>query len=127
MGQAWSLSIRDIVLLAWVSLNSRIDCRFFTSHEMFKVGHVISWAYCRREGATQDWQKRITVDSGVCHGKPCIRGTRIMVTVVLDNLAEGLSPDEIVNEYPPLNLDDIRAAISYAATLTREEEILPLL
>jgi uncharacterized protein (DUF433 family) len=50
-----------------------------------------------------------------------------MVTVVLDNLAEGLSPDEIVKEYPPLNLDDIRAAISYAATLTREEEILPLL
>jgi len=75
----------------------------------------------------QDWQKRITVDSDVCHGKPCIRGTRIMVTVVLDNLAEGLSPDEIIKEYPPLNLDDIRAAISYAATLTREEEILPLL
>jgi uncharacterized protein (DUF433 family) len=75
----------------------------------------------------QDWQKRITVNADVCHGKPCIRGTRIMVTVVLDNLAEGLSPDEIVKEYPPLNLDDIRAAISYAATLTREEEILPLL
>ena len=74
----------------------------------------------------QDWQERITVDSDVCHAKPCIRGTRIMVSVVLDNLAEGLSPDEIVKEYPPLTLDDIRAAISYAATLTREEEILPL-
>ena len=74
----------------------------------------------------QDWLKRITVDPEVCHAKPCIRGTRIMVSVVLDNLAEGLSPDEIVKEYPPLNLDDIRAAISYAATLTREEEILPL-
>jgi uncharacterized protein (DUF433 family) len=67
------------------------------------------------------------VDSEVCHAKPCIRGTRITVSVVLDNLAEGLSPDEIVREYPSLNLDDIRAAISYAATLVREEEILPLL
>ena len=74
----------------------------------------------------QDWQARITADPDVCHGKPCIRGTRIMVSVVLDNLADGLSPDEIVEEYPPLTLDDIRVAISYAATLTREEEILPL-
>lgn len=74
----------------------------------------------------QDWQARITSDPGVCHGKACIRGTRIMISVVLDNLAEGLSPEEIVGEYPPLALDDIRAAISYAATLTREEEILPL-
>ena len=74
----------------------------------------------------QDWQERISVRPGVCHGKPCIHGTRIMVSVVLDNLADGLSPEEIVAEYPPVTLDDIRAAISYAATLTREEEILPL-
>ena len=62
----------------------------------------------------QDWQQRISVRSDVCHGKPCIQGTRIMVSVVLDNLADGLSPEEIVKEYPPLTLDDIRAAISYA-------------
>lgn len=74
----------------------------------------------------QDWQERITVNPDVCHGKPCIRGTRIMVSVVLDNLADDLSPAEMVEEYPPLTLDDIRAAISYAAALTREEEILPL-
>ena len=49
-----------------------------------------------------------------------------MVSVVLDNLADGLSPEEIVTEYPPVTLEDIRAAISYAAKLTREEEILPL-
>ena len=49
-----------------------------------------------------------------------------MVSVILDNLAEGMSPEEIVEEYPPLALDDVRAAISYAAALTREEEILPL-
>ena len=49
-----------------------------------------------------------------------------MVSVVLDNLAEGLTPEDIVKEYPPVTLEDIRAAISYAANLTREEEILPL-
>jgi uncharacterized protein (DUF433 family) len=72
------------------------------------------------------WEERVSVDPAVCHGKPCIRGTRIMVSVVLDNLAEGLSPEEIVGEYPPLQVDDVRAAIAYAAALTREEEIVPL-
>ena len=69
---------------------------------------------------------RISVDPDICHGKPCIRGTRIMVTVILDNLAEGLSPEEIVAEYPPLTIEDIQAAIAYAAMLTREEELIPL-
>ncbi len=69
---------------------------------------------------------RISVDPDICHGRPCIRGTRIMVTVILDNLAEGLSPTEIVAEYPPLVVEDVRAAIAYAAMLTREEELIPL-
>lgn len=72
------------------------------------------------------WEQRIVSDPQVCHGKPCVRGTRIMVSVILDNLADGLSPDEIVAEYPPLMLDDVRAAIAYAAMLTREEELVPL-
>jgi uncharacterized protein (DUF433 family) len=74
----------------------------------------------------QDWHERIAINPDICHGKACIRGTRIMLSVILDNLADGLSPEQIVDEYPPLTLDDIRAAIAYAATLTREEEILPL-
>ncbi|HID87875.1 MAG TPA: DUF433 domain-containing protein [Anaerolineae bacterium] len=69
---------------------------------------------------------RISVDPDICHGKPCIRGTRIMVTVILDNLAEGLSPEEIVAEYPPLTVEDVQAAIAYAAELAREEELIPL-
>lgn len=73
-----------------------------------------------------DWRDRISTDSTVCHGKPCIKGTRIMVSVILDNLAEGLAPGEIVAEYPPLVLEDVRAAIAYAAALAREEELLPL-
>ncbi len=73
-----------------------------------------------------DWQERITSDPNICHGKPCIRGTRIMVSVVLDNLADGLSFEDIVREYPPLTLDDVRAALAYAAVLAGEEELVPL-
>ena len=73
-----------------------------------------------------DWRERISVQADICHGKPCIRGTRVMVSVILDNLAEGLPVEEIVREYPPLTSADVRAAIAYAATLAREEEILPL-
>jgi uncharacterized protein (DUF433 family) len=72
------------------------------------------------------WQEHISINPKVCHGKPCIKGTRIMVSVILDNLADGLTPEEIVAEYPPLRLEDVRAAIAYAAALTREEEMLPL-
>ena len=74
----------------------------------------------------ENWQERISINSNVCHGKPCIKGTRIMVSVILDNLAEGLTPEEIVADYSPLVPEDVRAAIAYAATLMREEEILPL-
>ena len=73
-----------------------------------------------------DWQERISAHPDICHGKSCIRGTRVMVSVILDNLAEGLPVEEIVREYPPLTSADVRAAIAYAATLAREEEILPL-
>ena len=73
-----------------------------------------------------DWTERITADPKICHGKPCIKGTRIMVAVVLDNLAEGLSAEAIAAEYPPLTVEDVRAAIGYAATLAREEELVPL-
>lgn len=74
-----------------------------------------------------DWREWIQTKPDVCHGKPCIRGTRILVSVVLDNLAEGLSPEEIVAEYPPLAVEDVQAALAYAAALAREEELVPLL
>jgi uncharacterized protein (DUF433 family) len=73
-----------------------------------------------------DWTERITADPGICHGKPCIKGTQIMIAVILDNLAEGMAPGEIVGQYPSLTPDDVRAAISYAAVLAREEEPVPL-
>ncbi len=67
-----------------------------------------------------DLLERISVDPLICHGKACIKGTRIMVSVILDNLAAGISQDEILKSYPSLKPEDIKAAIAYAAELTRE-------
>ncbi len=66
------------------------------------------------------WQERICVDTLVCHGKACIQGTRIMVSVILDNLAAGLSQEEILASYPSLEAADIQAVLGYAAEVTRE-------
>ncbi len=63
---------------------------------------------------------RVTSDPNVCHGKACIRGTRVMVSVVLDNLAAGLSVVDIIKEYPSLKAEDVQAAIAYGAELARE-------
>ena len=70
-----------------------------------------------------DWRERISIDPAVCHGQACIKGTRIPVAVVLDNLAAGLSADEIVASYPALRVEDVRAATAYAAELARERII----
>ena len=66
------------------------------------------------------WQDRITVDPLVCHGKACVKGTRVMVSVILDNLGAGLSREEILTSYPSLVDGDIDAAVQYAAELARE-------
>lgn len=71
------------------------------------------------------WQERIQVDPRVCHGKPCIKGTRVMVSVILDNLAAGESSAAILRSYPSLQSADIPAALSYAAELARER-IVPV-
>ena len=70
-----------------------------------------------------NWDHYITVDPNVCHGNVCIKGTRIMVSVVLDNLAAGLSVEEILSSYPSLKRESILAAISYAAELARERVV----
>ena len=67
------------------------------------------------------WQEHIFVDPNVCHGQACVRGTRIPVSVVLDNLAAGLREKDIIASYPALTSDAIDACIAYAATLAREE------
>jgi len=79
----------------------------------------------RRTSANR-WRSRIAVDPAICHGKPCIRGTRIMVSIVLDYLKAGESAEAILAQYPTLNEEDIRAAICYAAWLAHEENEQPL-
>jgi len=73
---------------------------------------------------TSPWQERISVDPAVCHGQACIAGTRILVTVVLDNLAAGRTPEQIVSDYrPSLSPEGVRAAIAYAAELAHERVV----
>ena len=70
-----------------------------------------------------DWRERITVDPAVCHGQACIKGTRIMVAVVLDNLAADVNTEEILRSYPSLTGEDVQAAVAYAADLARERTV----
>ena len=71
--------------------------------------------------------KRISVDPNVCFGRPCIRGTRIWVSLIVNNLAAGSKESEILTAYPQLKVEDIRAALAYAAEMTREHVIpIPL-
>lgn len=61
-----------------------------------------------------NWQDYISVDPQVCHGKACIKGTRVMVSVILDNLAAGISREEILASYRSLTSEDLDAALTYA-------------
>jgi len=63
---------------------------------------------------------RIVQDPNVCGGKPCVRGTRVYVAIILDGLAEGLTPEQILDHYPQLTIDDVRASLAYAADLARD-------
>ena len=73
-----------------------------------------------------EWHDRIVVDPKVLTGKPVVRGTRISVELVVDLLAAGWSHAQILESYPHLTEDAIRACLSYASELLREERVLPL-
>ncbi|GAI34696.1 unnamed protein product [marine sediment metagenome] len=73
----------------------------------------------------EDWKGRISIDPNVCHGKPCIKGTRIMVWIIVSCLANGDSVEDILEAYPGLKREDIHAALAYAAEMTREK-VLPV-
>lgn len=63
---------------------------------------------------------RVIVKPDICGGKPCVRGTRIYISTILDGMAEGLSPEQIIEHYPQLTLDDIHGALAYAAEQAQE-------
>jgi uncharacterized protein (DUF433 family) len=67
--------------------------------------------------------QRISVDPNICFGKPCIRGTRIWVSLILDFLASGETIEEILEDYPHLKREDILAAIAYGAEMSRERYV----
>jgi uncharacterized protein (DUF433 family) len=74
----------------------------------------------------QKLDDRISVDPKVCHGQPCIKGTRIMVYLVLELLESGLGPDRIIKDYyPQLTKEDVEACLHYAASLIRDSEFVP--
>jgi uncharacterized protein (DUF433 family) len=73
-----------------------------------------------------NWRQYYSSDANICDGQLCAKGTRVMITNVLDSLAEGSSRDEILRSYPALKPEHIDAAIGYAAELAHEESLLPL-
>ena len=68
--------------------------------------------------------ERISIDPRVCFGKPTVRGTRIWVSLILDLLAGGMSMGELLEEYPQLTTEDIRAAIAYGAEMSRDRYVV---
>ena len=70
-----------------------------------------------------EWRDLISVDPAVCHGSACIKGTRVMVSVVLDNLAAGVPQEEILASYPSLTEEALHAVLAYAAELARERVV----
>ena len=73
-----------------------------------------------------NWKEKISIDPNTCHGKAHIKGTRVQISVILDNLAEDMSIEDILMEYPSLKREDIYIALQYAAMLARDE-FIPLL
>lgn len=72
-----------------------------------------------------NWRSRLSANPAVCHGDVCIAGTRVPASVVLDNLAAGLSPEAIVASYPSLRLEDVHAVLDWVAEIAREGAFLP--
>jgi uncharacterized protein (DUF433 family) len=83
----------------------------------------ITWG--EEVNAMGDWRERISIDPNVCHGKPCIKGTRIMVWLIVECLANGDTVEDVLKAYPSLTREDVLAALAYAAEMTKER-IIPI-
>jgi uncharacterized protein (DUF433 family) len=77
--------------------------------------------------ANDNLLSRITVDPNICHGKPCIRGLRYPVEFLLELLSSGMTAEQILADYPDLEVDDLRAACAYGARLTRVNRVEPVM
>ena len=72
---------------------------------------------------TSDWKAQIASKVSICHGKVCVKDTRVMLSVILDCVVEGMTEEEILKEYPSLRKGDVNIALQYAASLARGETI----
>ena len=73
-----------------------------------------------------NWQKYIAIDPDIHHGEPCIKGTRVPVSIIVGSVADGMTFDEILDAYPQLKRESIQAALAYAADIVRQDVFLPL-
>ncbi len=73
-----------------------------------------------------DWRERIVIDSAIHHGEPCIKGTRVPVSVIVGSLADGDPPEQIIDAWPQLTGDDIKAALKFAAEAVNNADFIPL-
>ncbi|MBI1730378.1 DUF433 domain-containing protein [Candidatus Acetothermia bacterium] len=71
----------------------------------------------------RNWRERISIDPNICFGKPCIKGTRIWVSLIVDNLAADVPEEEIFEAYPDLTHEDVQAALAFAAEMARERYV----
>jgi len=72
------------------------------------------------------WRDRISIDPAIHHGKPCIKGTRVPVSVIVGSIAEGDTPEQIIEAWPQLTGEDIRAALRFAAVMVSSADKIPL-
>jgi uncharacterized protein (DUF433 family) len=112
------------------SLFKLASFRIWSVVQLNRVSSVFPALNSMRKGpmtmnARVELLKRIEIDPLVCFGRPVIRGTRIWVSLIVDNLAEGVSEAELLAAYPQLRQEDIHAALAYAAEMTRER-IIPI-
>ncbi len=76
--------------------------------------------------ATKDWRERIVIDPDIHHGVPCIKGTRVPVSVLIGSLAEGDAPTDLLASYPHLTEEDFQAALKFAAEAVSSTDFIPL-
>jgi uncharacterized protein (DUF433 family) len=73
-----------------------------------------------------DWRERIVIDPAIHHGDPCIKGTRVPISVIAGSIADGDTPEQVIAAYPQLTPDDIRAALKFAAEAVSNADFIPL-
>jgi uncharacterized protein (DUF433 family) len=80
----------------------------------------------RREEMSEDWRERIAIDPAIHHGEPCIKGTRVPVSVIVGSIADGDTPEQILEAWPQLTGTDVRAALKFAAEAVNNADFVPL-